>query len=322
MRSLPAPQPRVAWSFPVRQALVVAAPALVVLALGAAALHGVLSGGTPAPVAEKAIQHGSGAGTAPQDSSAFRAATTPSLTPGTVLHGAIASPLAPSATRLNKYEAWLRVQVPHDDLSADATRAMQIARGYGGYVAAVDMNTPGKSGVASLVLRIPNDKVQEAVLRLGQLGTVTAQHVRIADLQRAADAQQRTILQLRIRIATLEQSLASASATERPPLELQLAEAKQQLANTTKAHATTVREGTLATVSVTLFVPQPAAAAPHRQGRLGRTAHEAGTFLVRELAWLLFALIVFAPIALLAFGAVVALRALRRRGIDRLLDAN
>jgi hypothetical protein len=321
VRSLPAPQPRFTWSFPVRQALVVAVPAVVVVALSAAALHGVLSGGTPAPVAEKAsVQHGSGGTiTAPQDSLTFRAAT-PSLTAGTVLHGAVASPLAPSTTRLNKYEAWLRVHVSRDDLSSDATRAMQIARGYGGYVASVDMNTPGKRGVASLILRIPNDKVQEAVLRLGKLGTVTAQHVRIADLQRAADAQQRAILKLKVRIAALEQKLATASPTERPTLEAQLAEAKQELANATKAHATTVREGTLATVSVTLFVPQAAAAAPHHEGRLGSTAHNAGTFLVRELAWLLFALIVFAPIALLAFAALLALRAVRRRGIDRLLE--
>src|SRR5258708_2332102 len=253
VRSLPGPQPRFSWSFPVRQALVVAVPAVVVLALGAAALHGVLSGGAPPPVAQKlTVQHGatwsgSGAtGTVPQDSM-FRAAT-PTLTLTPSLHGAIATPLAPSASRLNKYEAWLRVQVSHDELSRDATRAMQIARGYGGYVASVDMNTPGKRGVASLVLRIPNDKVQEAVLRLGKLGSVTAQHVRIADLQRAADAQQRTILRLRVRIATLEQKLAAASATERAVLESQLAEAKQELANATRAHATTVREGTLATV--------------------------------------------------------------------------
>jgi hypothetical protein len=328
VRSLPAPQPRFTWSFPVRQALVVAVPAVVVLALGAAALHGVLSGGTPVPVAKGpyvtrgtewlGTQHGSAtgsAGTAPQSTTPLDSALT---------RGIPVAPhaIAPSSTRLNKYEAWLRVQVPHDDLSANATRAMQIARGYGGYVASVDMNTPGKQGVASLVLRIPNDKVQEAVLRLGKLGSVTAQHVRIADLQRAADAQQRTILKLKVRIATLEQKLVTASPTERPTLEAQLAEAKQELANTTKAHVTTVREGTLATVSVTLFVPQAAAAAPHHRGRLGRTAHDAGAFLVRELAWLLFALIVFAPIALLAFAAVVGLRVVRRRGIDRLLDAN
>src|SRR5258708_25023817 len=206
VRSLPGPQPRFSWSFPVRQALVVAVPAVVVLALGAAALHGVLSGGAPPPVAQKlTVQHGatwsgSGAtGTVPQDSLTFRAAT-PTLTPSR--HDAIATRLAPSASRLNKYEAWLRVQVSRDELSRDATRAMQIARGYGGYVASVDMNTPGNQGVASLVLRIPNDKVQEAVLRLGKLRSVTAQPRRIAHLPRAADAPQRTNLRLRLRSAT------------------------------------------------------------------------------------------------------------------------
>jgi hypothetical protein len=59
---------------------------------------------------------------------------------------------------------------------------------------------------------------------------------------------------------------------------------------------------------------------PHAQGRLGRTAHDAGSFLVRELAWIVYALIVLAPIALLAFAAVVAIRTGRRRSEARLLS--
>jgi hypothetical protein len=67
-------------------------------------------------------------------------------------------------------------------------------------------------------------------------------------------------------------------------------------------------------------VPQKAAAVAHQQGRLGRTASNAGEFLVRELAWLLYALIVIGPIALLAAVAVLGTRAARRRSDSRLLE--
>src|SRR3954470_8311066 len=53
--ALPEPQPRVAWSLPrldVRRFALVVAPAVLALGLGAAALHGVVNGGSSSrPVA-------------------------------------------------------------------------------------------------------------------------------------------------------------------------------------------------------------------------------------------------------------------------------
>src|SRR5947208_4730949 len=49
VRALPEPKPRIAWTPPrvdVRRTLLVFAPAVVALGVGAAALHGVLAGGT------------------------------------------------------------------------------------------------------------------------------------------------------------------------------------------------------------------------------------------------------------------------------------
>jgi hypothetical protein len=322
--ALPEPQPRFAWTLPrldVRRFFLVAAPALVAVAVGAAALHGVLAGGptahpTAAPVygslrvpkpvqlrGEKSLP----LGTRTVVPSAFGAA-----------HGAA---LPPAAARLNKYEAWLRVRVADDRLAKVTTKAMQIARGYGGYVASVDMNTPGKRGTSALVLRVPVTRVEDAVLRLGKLGIVTSQRVRIDDLQRQANVLAREILALQTTIAKLEQKLASTSLSqaERLRLQYQLDEARRTLAQKTHARAATVREGTLATVSLAFSTPQPAAAVPHHEGRLERTARNAGSFLVRELAWLVYALIVLAPIALLAFAAVFAIRTGRRRSEARLL---
>jgi hypothetical protein len=73
-------------------------------------------------------------------------------------------------------------------------------------------------------------------------------------------------------------------------------------------------------VSLAFFTRKAVAAVPHHQGRLERTARDAGAFLVRELAWLLYALIVIAPIALIAAAAVAVVRAARRRSDARLLE--
>jgi hypothetical protein len=329
VRALPEPQARFAWAFPsvdLRRSALVLGPAVVALGLGAAALHGVFAGGSqqqPVALRDTGVVHGeawSGATTTTPAYSPNMAAPA-TKAPALALGQQRATALPPSATRLNKYEAWLRIRVSRDDLSQNATRAMQIARSYGGYVASVDMNTPGQSGRAVLVLRVPVAKVEDAVLRLGKLGAVTAQHVRIQDLQRTANAQQDAILKLRATIARLEARLGGTlSSEQRVQLEYELAQAKRLLAQKTKAHAGTVREGTLATISTTFFVQQAAAAKPHHQGRLGRTLDDAGSFLVRELAWLLYAVIVFGPIALLAAAVVLAVRTGRRRSDTRLLE--
>jgi hypothetical protein len=326
VRALPEPQPRFSWTLPrleVRRFVLIAAPAVLALGLGAAALHGVRQGGShgrsvaalparPSQLEGDYLQ--SGAGHAANGSYAQKRAPVPSTSS--------LDALPPAATRLNKYEAWLRVRVSDSHLSSATTRAMQIARGYGGYVASVDMNTPGKSGSSALVLRVPVTKVEDAVLKLGKLGTVTAQRVRIEDLQRQANVLARQILALQTTIAKLEQKLASVTLTteERLRLQYQLDAAKRALAQKTKARTSTVREGTLATISLAFSTPQPAAAVPHHQGRLERTVRDAGTFLLRELAWILYALIVLAPIALLAFAALVAIRTGRRRSEARLLS--
>jgi Domain of unknown function (DUF4349) len=325
--ALPEPQPRFSWTLPridMRRFLLVAAPAIVALGVGAAALHGVLAGGSgtaqhlsyaPATQHAEAGRFLRGVRGAPSFQSAQGAKVQAPRAPQP-------TSLPAATTRLSRYEAWLRVRVADDRLSKATTRAMQIARGYGGYVASVDMNTPGKQGSSSLVLRVPVTKVEDAVLKLGKLGEVTAQRIRIEDLQRQANVLQRQILTLRTTIANVEHKLAAGglSTGERVQLQYQLEIAKRTLAQKTKARASTVRDGTLSTISLAFSTPQPAAAVPHHQGRLELTVRDAGSFLLRELAWILYALIVLAPIALLAFAATIAIRTGRRRSETRLLE--
>jgi hypothetical protein len=330
VRTLPEPQRRT-WTLPrleVKRTLLVVAPAVVVLGLGGAAVSGLLSGARSPrtqELAARTVDHGAaavGGARKAKGGQPFQAATIPSTAVPSTLDQLRAQPLPASPTRLNRYQAWLSVRVDRDRLAAAARSAMGIARAYGGYVASVDMNTPGTRGRALLVLRVPVTRVEDAVLRLGRLGDVTAQHVRIQDLQRKANQEENQLVKLRASIVKLEEELKNPSlpADQRFRLQLQLQQARRSLGQKTRLHQGTIREGTLATVSVTFATPVAAAAKPHHPGRLERSARDAGSFLVKELAWLLYALIVVAPIALLAAAAVVSGRAGRRRLDRKLLE--
>jgi hypothetical protein len=335
VRAMPEPAPRREWTLPRiewRRVALVGAPAAVALAFGAAAIHGVLApserGGTTVAgatvrQAERETARASGGGAErTAKTPVFGALTTTPSPPQALDSLTRQTALPPSATRLNRYQAWLRVRVERDKLGNAATQAMRIARGYGGYVASVDLNTPGNRGRAFLVLRVPVTKVQDAVLRLGRLGDVTAQRVRIQDLQRQFDAQQRELTKLRLQIAGLERALKNPAlpADQRLRLQLQLQDAKRSLALKTRAHGRTAREGRLATISVGYYVPTAAAAKPHHEGRLERSVRDAGGFLVAELSWILYALIVAAPIAVLVAVALIGARAVRRGSNRRLLE--
>src|SRR5205814_424137 len=120
VRALPEPRPRFVWTLPridLRRTLLVAAPAVLALGVGAAALHGVLAGGTKPtaltarpPALAGGVQHGAGAAvigsrnvptfSAHANDQSFNQAL--NLAPGA---------LPPATTRLNKYNAWLRVRV-------------------------------------------------------------------------------------------------------------------------------------------------------------------------------------------------------------------
>ena len=89
VRAMPEPKPRFAWTLPridIRRVVLVAAPALVAIGVGAAALNGLVEGGskTPQPVALEAEQHGgSCAGYGGEESHAgLRRARPPDVTLG------------------------------------------------------------------------------------------------------------------------------------------------------------------------------------------------------------------------------------------------
>ena len=309
-------------TFSPRRSLLVLAPVCVLALVSAAVIHGVVNSGSNSEQTAVALQQ--------VDGEAQRGALDSHATATTPFGAATGTPLAPSfptpaAGRYQDYEASLTVRVKDVDALHDRTsEATRLARTYGGYVASVDESTNGAGlGRSDLVLRIPVNRVEDAYFRLAQLGTVTEQHLSIRDLDQVVQTQRRRIVQLKVQIARIGETLKSSSlpADVRLRLELQRDAARQELAQVTGSNKATLREASLSRISLTLTSQKAAAATKGGMSRIERAARDAGSFLAGAGAVVLFVLIVLSPLIVLTMAWILGTRAYRRREERRLLSA-
>lgn len=281
-----------------------------VLALAAVALLGSLVAAGMTGLGGSKARHSAGgakvAGTTQSAGGAGAAGAERSLAPALQAVPYNSYPLEPTAGRLQRYDATLRLRVNDvDGLSRATQRAINLTRGLGGYVGSVDYSTiRGKRGGATLVLRVPVANIQAELDGLTDLGTILQQRTGILDVTRRADREAN-------QIAALERELANASPQEAPAIRARLATLRAK-------HARLVRSARLARIVLGLTTPAQKAATP--PGRLHRTLHDAGTVLVRELEILIYALVVAGPLLLLGAAGIATARAARRRSDRRLLE--
>ena len=183
---------------------------------------------------------------------------------------------------------------------------MTLARSLGGYVGEVQYSThAGKRGGARVVLRVPVGSVQTALTTLTGLGTILQQQTGILDVTRRADRESR-------QIAKLEKQLQTASPQEAPAI-------RAHLRTLQAKHRGLLRSASLARIVLTLATPTKTkeAATP---SRLHRTLDDAGGVLLRELQFLLYALVVAGPLLLIGGAGFATARAARKRSDRRLLE--
>jgi hypothetical protein len=296
--------PRIPW----RRSVLVLAPVCLLALVSAAVVHGVLSSGSSKqPLTySSATQHG--------DS-------------GAVLAPSLRSPLVPPTPgRRQDYEASMTLRVRDVDALTDRTNeAMRVVRSYGGYVASVQQSTQsGQPGQADLMLRIPVGHVEAAMVQLSELGTVLSRQVSIVDLEQALRQQRARIVRLKLFIArATEQLKTDLPADVRLRLQLQLQQAREELARATRANKATLDEAAFSHVSLTLTTQKAATpVAKGGAGRFERAARDAGSFLAGAGAVILFLLSVLSPLIVLIVASVFGLRAYRRREERRLLAAH
>ena len=262
----------------------VLAPAAAALAAGAIAV-GVLSNGGDSPIA-----------------TTFEAERAAKETlDSTGIASANQAPVAP-AERAQLYSADITLRVK--DLSETTQDALRRTRALGGYVRSVDYGEGDGEGTARLVLRVPIARVQTAILRYSELGTILDQHVSVRDVQPRLDRRFKRIAELRRVIPTLAGGeLAAAQA------ELEALQTAQQRER---------RQASFATASLNLTT-KDAQVVPTEPGRIRRALERAAGVLAAEAVAVVYAAVVAAPFVLLGGVLLIAVRAARRRSDRRLL---
>jgi hypothetical protein len=126
--------------------------------------------------------------------------------------------------RLVHAEASLQVSVKtHAALTKATNEATQIVSSLGGYAQSVSyQSSHGAEGNALLQLRVPVQKAQIAIGRLANLGTLLSQQVSTRDLQQQLNSQDNGIGSLKRAIAVYEQALNGGTLSGAERVQVQI----------------------------------------------------------------------------------------------------
>jgi len=254
-----------------------------------------------------------GLGAADQRAPAPKAAagSIPNATTGSAFEFAAVPP--PSATNAQRYSATLSLRLKDSAAVSEATnKALRIAAAMGGHPTAVNVDAARKNGEAYLVLKVPRSRVQEAIQKLGALGTIVGANVSIQDLQAGIDTTARTIDRLQAQLAELR------TRTQTEDVLAQSDTLSRRIENLQRQRAATIRAAYFATVKLHMETP-PKPIAP--------TAEDNGTGPLHGLGvafrWIgigaVYALALGTPLVLLLVLAWLLARVMRRRREEALL---
>ncbi|HST14903.1 MAG TPA: DUF4349 domain-containing protein [Gaiellaceae bacterium] len=289
----PAPPRRITW----RRALVVAVP---IAAAVAATFVITRPSSDRTTVVERSLGHlpgtvrGAPIPAAPGSDSAAKALAVPS-----------------PKNRVQTYDATLSLRVEHaGDVSDGVKRALRITTSFGGYSSSVHAETHGSRAVADLKLRIPRSRIQEAMAKLAQLGTITDENVSTVDQTALLNNTDREITRLQKQLAALRAQPKSDANARR------IASLVTRIENLQRGAATTRRNAHYATVYLHLETPLVVLAKPHKHGPLHG--------VVVALKWLgigaVYAVAIGAPVGVLLALSWLGVRVVRRRRENALLE--
>jgi hypothetical protein len=307
---------------PLRRGLAIAVPAAAALALATAGVLGLARSDNPTALREQAVDK-----SLPSVSSQITGQPAPTTNlgalPMTTLGAAQGSqaPTRESATaRAQRVSATMTLEVRNSDaVSRAAQGALDLTRSLGGYVVSSSVAT-GEEGSASLTVRVPVARVQEAIAGLSALGRIVSQQVTIDDLQATLDELQKREASVRGQIARNRARLESESLDPETEavLRAKLQTLRAELVQLRTGIDSTNAEARMSTIQVAVVTPG-ASGAVAPTSRIDRTIDEAMNILAWEGVVLLGLLIVLAPFALVGVGAWLARRLYRRHEEERLL---
>jgi Domain of unknown function (DUF4349) len=243
--------------------------------------------------------------------------------PGRTLAGAGGDSALVPRGRAVDVDLWMELRLGDaDELSAAAREAMKITRELGGWVAGSDVDTNGREGTAELELRVPVGRVEDAVVELADLGTVTGQRVETEDLQAGIDSRTRRIERLERSIRVLELRLESGTLEPEEELRvrLELERRRNEAADLRRANLGDRREAATSELTLLLHTREAEARQDEDEGGAAGAAGDALELLGKAGAVALYLAIVLSPILLLLVLLWLALRTRSRRVETQLLD--
>jgi hypothetical protein len=233
------------------------------------------------------------------------------------------TPVGPTPGRAQQVDATLEVKVADSNhVSQAAQDALDLTRSLGGHVQSASVTT-GDQAQATLTLRIPVDKTEDAVTRLSALGAIVSQQVSIQDLQERLDALVRSARSVYTQIVEISARLESQqlSQEQRAALGARRRNLRAVLASLRQAIRSTHSVASFSTVELSVVTPDSLGVVP-TTSRLDRSLDQAFEVLVWEGIVALVILLVAAPLAVLGVAAFLARRFYRRHEENRLLAAS
>jgi len=306
----PARAPWANWRLPARRGLLVAVPAAAALAVASAGVLGVARSDSPQAVSQDTLEK-----------STLQTAS-PEYDTSTAGQGARSQtqPAPLTDERAQRVSATLTVEVKDANaVSHAAQSALDLTRSLGGYVVASSVAT-GEEGSASITVRVPVNKVQDAIAGLSDLGRLVSQQVTIDDLQQSLDELTRREATTRTQIARIRARLESESLDPQTEavLRARLQTLRTELVSIRRGLAATNAEARMSTIQLSVVTPN-ASGAVAPSSRIDRTIDEALNVLAWEGVVALGLLIVLAPFALVGLAAWLGRRVHRRHEEERLL---
>jgi len=253
------------------------------------------------------------------------AATTQlSAPPTTSSAGRASAGVAPARARKQQRSADLVLRVPNARVQTAADNVIRTVDRFGGIVASSQSSSEGRHAEASFELRIPTDRLDDALAALSKLGNVVSRNQSLVDITGAFTSVQDRLSDARAERRGLLGALGKATTQQQiDSLRARLRNVRSQIARLNGDLNSLRNRANLSVVTLTVRGTERAQADDDGSGG-GWTPGDAARDAVRVLEVIagvaLITLAVLAPLALLAAIIAFGVRLERRRRRESALD--
>jgi Domain of unknown function (DUF4349) len=280
------------------------------------------TGVEPAPAPRASAPAGSGAASKAAPGGASSTAVAPAPPPAQLSRDRAVAPA--SGPRKVQRSADLVLRVSNGKVESTADGVIRTVDRFGGIVASSQIASEGRHGEASFDLRIPTERLDDALAALSKLGHVAQRNQSLTDITGSFTSAQDRLSDARAERRGLLKALGRASTKQQvDSLRARLRNVRSQIARLNGDLAALRRRADLSTVSVTVRGSDAATAADPDSGGSwspGDAARDAVRVLEVIAGVLLIALAIAAPLAILALIGAVGVRSTRRRRRESALD--